>query len=385
VAKDEDFWAQIQSAYLVDRSMINLNNGSLSPAPMVVEESVRRQQDFINRGAVYNMGLLTPEVEVVRRRLAASFGCDREEMAITRNTSESLMICQLGLDLKPGDEVLTTDQDYPRMLFTWQQRQRRDGIVLKTIPFPLPVPDLDDLYDRFERAITPRTRVILFCHMTYTSGQIFPVKKICQMARSRGIETIVDGAHSYAHLPFRVSDLDCDYYGTSLHKWLCAPMGTGFLYVRKEKIPRLWPMMPASEDMANDIRKFEQIGTHPVAIPNAIGEALTFHEAIGVERKSARLRFLRDRWARRLAGNPRVKLFTSLDPEQSCGLALFGIEGVDLAKLASHLWEKYRILVGGPMGPHGVSGLRIAANVYTTLNEIDTFCSAVEEGIKKLS
>jgi isopenicillin-N epimerase len=221
--------------------------------------------------------------------------------------------------------------------------------------------------------------------MTYTSGQIFPVKKICQMARSRGIETIVDGAHAYAHLPFHVSDLDCDYYGTSLHKWLCAPMGTGFLYVRKEKIPRLWPMMPASEDMVNDIRKFEQIGTHPVAIPNAIGEALTFHEAIGTERKSARLRFLRDRWARRLAENPRVKLFTSLDPQQSCGLALFGVEGIDLAKLVSRLWEKYRILVGGPMGPHGVTGLRIAANVYTTLDEIDTFCSAVEVALNKKS
>jgi selenocysteine lyase/cysteine desulfurase len=382
LAADEDFWTRIQSAYFVDRTMINLNNGSLSPSPLVVEESLRRQQEFINRGAVYNMGLLTPEVEVVRRRLAASFGCDQEEMAITRNTSESLMICQLGLDLKPGDEVLTTDQDYPRMLFTWQQRQKRDGIVLKTIPFTLPVPDLDDLYHRFEKAITPRTRVILLSHMTYVSGQIFPVKKICQMARSRGIETIVDGAHAYAHLPFHVADLDCDYYGTSLHKWLCAPMGTGFLYVRKEKIPRLWPLMPAGEEMVGDIRKFEQIGTHPVAIPNAIGEALTFHEGIGIERKSARLRFLRDRWARRLAEHPRVKLLTSLDPQQSCGMALFDVQGLDLAKLVSHLWEKYRILVG-LMRRAEFSGLRIAPNVYTTLEEIDTFCSAVEEALNK--
>jgi selenocysteine lyase/cysteine desulfurase len=382
LAVDEDFWFQIQSAFVVDRSLINLNNGTVSPSPRVVEEALQRYQEFVNLTPAHNMGILEAQVETIRRRLAASFGCDSEEMAITRNASEALEICQFGLELKRGDEVLTTNQDYPRMLTTWRQRERRDGVVLKTISFPVPPRDLDDLYERFEKAVTPRTRVIHFCHMTNLTGQIFPVKKICQMARSRGIETIVDGAHAYAHFPFYVADLDCDYYGTSLHKWLLAPHGTGFLCVRKEKIPRVWPLMAAPEEMRDNIRKFEEIGTHPVAIHNAIAEALTFHEGIGIERKAGRMRFLKDRWARRLADHPRVKILTSFDPQQSCGLGLFGVEGLDVGKLAAFLWEKHRIIVTPIVHPE-FAGIRITPNVYTTLEEIDAFCSAVEGALRK--
>jgi selenocysteine lyase/cysteine desulfurase len=381
LAADEDFWFQIQTAFDVDRSLINLNNGTVSPSPRIVEQALRRYLDFINLTAAQNMGILEGQVETIRRRLAANFGCATEEMAITRNTSESLEICQFGLELKRGDEVLTTDQDYPRMLTTWRQRERRDGIVLKTISFPVPPRDLDDLYDRFEKAVTPRTRVIHFSHVTFYTGQIFPVKKVCQMARSRGIETIVDGAHAFAHLPYQVTDLDCDYYGTSLHKWLCAPHGTGFLYVRKEKIPSLWPLMAAPEEMRNNIRKFEEIGTHPVAIHNAISEALTFHEGIGIERKGARMRFLKNRWARRLAEHPRVKILTSFDPQQSGGLGFFSVEGLDHGKLGTFLWEKHRIIVT-PITHHDFNGIRITPNVYTTLEEIETFCSAVEGALR---
>jgi selenocysteine lyase/cysteine desulfurase len=381
LAPDEDFWFQIQSAFDVDRSLINLNNGSVSPSPRVVEQALRRYQDFVNLAAVRNQGILEGQVEAIRGRLAANFGCASEEMAITRNTSESLEICQFGLELKRGDEVLTTDQDNPRMLTTWEQRERRDGIVLKTFSFPVPPRDLDDLYERFEQAITPRTRVILLCHMTCYTGQIFPVKKICQMARSRGIETIVDGAHAFAHLPFQVADLDCDYYGTSLHKWLCAPIGAGFLYVRKEKIPGLWPLMAAPEEMRGNIRKFEEIGTHPAAISTAISEALNFHEGIGIERKSARLRYLKDRWARRLAENPRVKILTSFDPQQSCALGFFTVEGADPGKLGALLWEKHRIIVH-PQVRRDYGGIRITPNVYTTVEETDTFCSAVEGALR---
>jgi selenocysteine lyase/cysteine desulfurase len=381
LAADEDFWFQIQTAYDVDRSLINLNNGTVSPSPRIVEQALRRYLDFINLTAAQNMGILEGQVETIRRRLAANFGCATEEMAITRNTSESLEICQFGLELKRGDEVLTTDQDYPRMLTTWRQRERRDGIVLKTISFPVPPRDLDDLYERFEKAVTPRTRVIHFSHVTFYTGQIFPVKKICQMARSRGIETIVDGAHAFAHLPYQVTDLDCDYYGTSLHKWLCAPHGTGFLYVRKEKIPSLWPLMAAPEEMRNNIRKFEEIGTHPVAIHNAISEALTFHEGIGIERKAARMRFLKNRWARRRAEHPRVKILTSFDPQQSGGLGFFSVEGLDHGKLGTFLWEKHRIIVT-PITHHDFNGIRITPNVYTTLEEIDTFSSAVEGALR---
>ncbi len=377
MATDEDYWFEIQSAFDVDRAVINLNNGSVSPSPRVVEQAFHHYLDFVNLAPVRNQSVLEGQVETVRRRLASNFGCSSEEMAITRNTSEGMEICQLGLDLKRGDEVLTTDQDYPRMLTTWEQRQRRDGIVLKTISFPVPPRDMDDLYERFERAVTPRTRVIALCHMTCYTGQIFPVKKICQMARSRGIETMVDGAHAFAHIPFRVSDLDCDYYATSLHKWLLAPIGTGFLYVRKDKIPALWPMMAAPEGMGDNIRKFEEIGTHPLALFNAISEALTFHEGIGVERKAARLRYLKDRWARRLAENPRARILTSLDPEQSCALGFLSPVGIDPGKLAGLLWDKHRIITH-PQVRRDYGGVRITPNLYTTLEEIDTFCSAVE-------
>src|SRR2546426_3556472 len=342
-ARDEDFWREIQQAFTVDRNIINLNNGGVCPSPKIVQDAMRRQLEFSNLAPAYSLWtVLEPEIESVRARLAASFGCDPEEMAITRNASEALEIAQMGLELKHGEEVLTTDQDYPRMITTWQQRERRDGIKLRMISFPTPPPSMDDLYQRFERAITPRTRVIHFCHITNLTGQIFPVKKICQMARSRGIEAIVDGAHAYAQFPFKHEDLDCDYYGTSLHKWLLAPHGTGFLYVRRTKIAKLWPLMAAPDKMREDIRKFEEIGTHPAANHNAISEALTFHEAIGPERKAARLRYLRSAWEDRLGRMPRVKLLTSRDPRQSGGLAMLSVEGKPARLLADQLWEKHR-------------------------------------------
>ncbi|HXU07988.1 MAG TPA: aminotransferase class V-fold PLP-dependent enzyme [Blastocatellia bacterium] len=382
LAADEDYWREIQQAFTVDRSLINLNNGGVSPSPKIVQDAMRRYLEFSNSAPTITMWqVLEPEIEGVRRRLAAAFGCDPEEMAITRNASESLEICIFGLDLKPGDEVLTTNQDYPRMLTSWRQRERRDGITIKTISFPVPPPSMDDLYDRFERAITPKTKVILVCHITNLTGQIFPIKRICQLGRQRGIEVIVDGAHAFAHFPFKHADLDCDYYGTSLHKWLLAPHGTGFLYVRKSKIGKLWPLMAADKKQDNDIRKFEEIGTHPAANHNAISEALTFHEGIGAERKAARLRYLKDRWAHRLEAIKGVRILTPYDPQQSCGLANFSVEGADHGKLGAHLWEKYRIICT-PIGHEEFKGIRVTPNVYTTLSDIDTFCEAVEKAIR---
>ena len=237
---------------------------------------------------------------------------------------------------------------------------------------------MDDLVERFERAITPRTRVIHFCHITNLTGQIFPVKAICQMARSRGIEAIVDGAHAYAHFPFKHEDLDCDYYGTSLHKWLLAPHGTGFLYVRKSKIPKLWPLMAAPAEMTNNIRKFEEIGTHPAANHNAISDALEFHHAIGVERKAARLRYLRMMWTDRLTRLPGVSTPTSPDPRQSCGIGLLSIANQEPGPLSEKLWDKYRIMTVAIVHPQ-FKGLRITPNIYTTAEEIDIFCNAVEK------
>jgi len=383
VAQDEDFWFEVQRAFTVDRTYINLNNGGVSPSPRVVQEAMRRYLEFSNHAPTHTMWrILEPQIESVRRRLAKSFGCDPEEMAITRNASEALEICQLGLNLKRGDEIVTTNQDYPRMLTTWRQRERRDGIQVKKISFPVPPPSQDDLAERIERAVTPQTRVIHFCHITNLTGQIFPVKRICQFGRERGIEVIVDGAHAYAHFPFKHSDLDCDYYGTSLHKWLTAPHGTGFLYMRKAKIPTIWPLMPAEEKQDADIRKFEEIGTHPAANHNAIVEALDFHEGIGAERKAARLRFLFNRWARRLDGQKGIKILTPYDPRQSCGLANFSLAGVDVNAIGAHLMEKYRI-ISTPIVHPEFSGVRITPNVYTTREEIDTFAGAIERIIEK--
>ena len=382
-ADDEDFWREIQNAFTVDRAIINLNNGGVSPSPRIVQEAMRRYLEFSNQAPAITMwSVLEPEVEAVRRRLAADFGCDAEEMAITRNASEALEIVQLGLRLQPGDEVLTTTQDYPRMITTWEQRARREGIVLKQIPFPVPPPSLDDLARRFEEAITPRTKVLHICHITNLTGQIFPVRRICQLGRARGLEVIVDGAHAYAHFPFTRDELDCDYYGTSLHKWLLAPHGTGFLYVRKEKIPTVWPLMAAPPSMDANIRKFEEIGTHPAANHNAIAEALTFHQGIGGERKAARLRYLRDRWAKRLEQVPGVKMLTSYDPKQSCGLASFTPGTLDIGKLTGYLWDKHKIIVTAIDHPE-FKCLRVTPNVYTLAREVDQFADVVTDLIRK--
>jgi selenocysteine lyase/cysteine desulfurase len=383
LATEEDFWFAVQQAFTLDRTLINLNNGGVSPSPRFVQDAMRRYLELSNEAPPHTMWrLLEPQIESVRRQLAANFGCDPEEMAITRNASESLENCIMGLDLKPGDEILTTNQDYPRMLTTWHQREKREGVALKTIPFPTPPKRLEELAECFEKAITPKTKVILVCHITNLTGQIFPVKRICQMARERGIEVIVDGAHAFAHFPFKHEDLDCDYYGTSLHKWLLAPHGTGFLYVRKSKIPKLWPLMAAPDSMQDNIRKFEEIGTHPAANHNAIAEAITFHEGIGVERKAARLRYLKDRWARRLEGKKGIRIHTSLDPAMSCGIGNVGIEGVDTSKLADYLWDKFRIIVVAIIHDQ-FQGIRVTPNVFTTLEEIDTFSEAMERVIRQ--
>ena len=384
VARDEDFWLNIRHAFTVDRNMINLNNGGVSPSPKIVMDTETRYLEIENMNPSYYMWrVLDPGIETVRRRLARQFGCDTEEIAITRNASEALEIVQLGMNLKAGDEVLTTNQDYPRMITCWQQRERRDGIVLKQITFPVPPPSLDYLAKRIEENITPKTKVIHICHMTNRTGQIFPVKKICQMARARGIEVVVDGAHAFAQFPFKRDDLDCDYYGTSLHKWVLAPIGTGMLYVRKSKIASIWPMMPAADSMRDDIRKFEEIGTHPASQRNAITEALNFHDSIGGERKAERFRYLRKRWSSELQKLPGVKILNSEDPEQSCAIGFISVAGIEAPALSNYLWSKHRIWTVAIVSPGEYQGLRITPNVYTTLEEIDTFTEVMTSIIKR--
>ncbi|HBE84164.1 MAG TPA: aminotransferase class V-fold PLP-dependent enzyme [Pyrinomonadaceae bacterium] len=381
-AMNEDYWANIQQAFSVTRGIINLNNGGVSPSPRIVTEAFVRYTWQQEDATAYTMWqILEPQSETIRTGLAEMFGCDAEEIAITRNASESLEILLMGLDLRSGDEILTTTQDYPRMITTLRQRELREGLKLNLIKIPLAPKNVDDIASAFERAITPRTKLILVSHQINLTGQIVPVRKVCEMARSKGIETIVDGAHSFAQFDFKRDDLGCDYYGTSLHKWLYAPKGTGLLYVKKDKIAKVWALMASEDKNRSDIRKFEEIGTHSAAMRLAIGEAILFHNAIGGKRKEERLRYLSRYWMNRLKDVPGVGFNTSFDPTQYCAIANFKIDGVDPVKLGSYLMSKHKIFTT-PIEHEEFSGIRITPNVYTTIWELDRFCSLVEEVAK---
>lgn len=377
IAGDEDFWFEVGRAFTVDRTLINLNNGGVSPSPALVQEAMKRHLDYSNLAPTYTMwGILEPQREGVRERMAREWGVDKEEIAFTRNASEGLQTMQFGIDLQAGDEVLTTTQDYGRMITTFKQRERREGIVLRQIRIPVPAEDDAEVVRLFEEAITPKTKAILACHMINLTGQILPVGELNAMARRHGIPLIIDGAHALAHFDFKLSDLDVDNYSTSLHKWLFAPHGTGLLYVRREKIADVWPLMAAPERMDDDIRKFEEIGTHPAANYLAIGEALTFHQGIGAARKAARLVYLRNYWADRLLEIDGVRLHTSLRPGFACGIANVEIDGVDPSALNSWLWSEERI-ISVAINHAEFRGIRVSPSVYTRPEELDRFVDAM--------
>jgi len=382
-AADEDYWATIQQAFSVTRGIVNLNNGGVSPSPRMVTEAFVRYTWQQEDATAYTMWqILEPQSETIRTGLAEVFGCDAEEIAITRNASESLEILLMGMDLKSGDEILTSTQDYPRMITTLKQRELREGLKLNLIKIPLAPSNVDDIAGAFERAVTPKTKLILVSHQINLTGQILPIKKICDMARARGIETIVDGAHAFAQFDFKQADLGCDYYGTSLHKWIYAPKGTGMLYVKKDKIPKIWALMASEDRNKNDIRKFEEIGTHSAAMRLAIGEAILFHNAIGGKRKEERLRFLARYWMNKLKDVPKVGFNTSFDPKQSCAIANFKIDGIDPVAIGSYLMSKHKIFTT-PIVHEEFTGIRITPNVYTTLWELDRFCNVVEDIARK--
>jgi selenocysteine lyase/cysteine desulfurase len=385
LACNEDYWSQIQRCFDTDRTLINLNNGGVCPAPAHVVEQMVRDLRFCNESPAHHMWqILEPRIETVRRGLAEQFGCDPAELAITRNASEGMETLILGIDLQRGDEVIVTDQNYPRMLTTWDQRARREGIMVKMISFPVPLPSPSRFVDQVRQAITPKTRVIEFPHITNLTGQILPVRDVVELARPQGIAVFVDGAHSFAQFPFTRDQIACDFFATSLHKWLLAPVGTGFLHVRNSKIKSIWPLLAAPANMNGDIRKYEEIGTHPAANHNAIAAALAFHQSIGDRRKAARLRYLRDRWAKpfKQAGD-RVKIWTSLDDDEaSCGIALVHVEGIDDAKLSEYLLAKHRIVTLA-INHSQFSGIRITPNIYTTLEEIDFFTHVMHQVLSR--
>lgn len=378
----EEYWKAIGDSFGISRSTLNLNSGWTSPSPRLVREAFARYKHNEDATSSTMWQMLEPQAETIRAGLADLFGCDPEEIAITRNASESLQILLFGIDLRSGDEVIATTQDYPRMLTALRQRELREGPKLKLVKIPLAPQDTDDIVDAIEAAITPRTRVILISHMINITGQIMPVRKICQLARSHGIETIVDGAHSYAQLDFKRDDIQCDYFGSSLHKWLYAPKGVGLLYVRKDKIRDVWPLMAAEDQSRNDIRKFEEIGTHSSAARLSVGEALLFHEAVGAKRKEERLRFLTGYWTKRLSSLDGIRFNTSIDPEQFCAIANFQIKDVDPVRVTEHLMSKHKT-IATPIIHDEFTGIRVTPNIFTTLEELDRFCAAIENVCRK--
>jgi isopenicillin-N epimerase len=379
LASDEDFWSAVASAFEIDRSIVNLNNGGVSPAPQPVTAALARHLQAANQAPAYVMWRLQqPNREAVRSKLARFLKVDAEELAFTRNASESLQICQFGFDLARGDEVVCCDQDYPRMINTFKQRVAREGIVLRTVRIPVPCEEPQRIVDAYREALTDRTKLMLCSHVVNLTGQVVPVKELVALGRARGIPVLVDGAHAFANLEVDLRDLDCDYYATSLHKWLFAPIGTGLLYVRRERILPLWPLMACDAKQDADIRKFEEIGTHPAGYALAVSDAMTFHERLGPARKRARLNFLRDRWATHIARHARVRLNTSLKPGMSNSLGNFAIEGLDPVAISGHLFEKHRIFTTA-IGHADCSGVRVSPSVYTTLEEIGRFCAAVDD------
>ena len=358
VARDESFWHVVRRAFALDPVAINLNTGGVNPSPLPVQRAMRELLELSNTIPAHVLWrVLEPRREAVRADLASLLGCSPEEIAITRNTSEGLVTCQLGFDLEPGDEVLAASQDYPRMLAAWRHLERRTGVVFRELSVPVPAPSDDEIVRLYEANITPRTRLVLVPHVAHLTGQVFPVRDIVRAAGRLGADVLVDGAHSFAQLVFSRDELECDFYAASLHKWLGAPHGTGVLNVRRERVAEVWPLMPVPPERDGDIRKFEEVGTHPAANALAVAQAVAFHRAIGPRRKLARLRYLRDLWLDRLTGSGRLELLTDPAPGRSCGLASFRLDGVDVERLAEHLWQRERILVA-PLTHPEVSGIR---------------------------
>ena len=379
VARDEDFWREVQQSFSVSRSVINLNNAGLCACPKVVTDAVldlTMEQEKLPPYTAFTT--LPPRLEVVRVKLARLLGCDPEEVSIVRNATEALQTVLLGIELEPGDEILTTTHDYWAMLDGLEQRRRRDGVRVTHVPVPAKPASMAELVTAIEQGVTDRTRLILVSHQVNLGGQIFPVREICEMAHARGIEVVVDGAQSFGQFDFKLTDLDCDYFGTSLHKWLMAPKGTGLLYVRRDRIASTWPLLPPPKEQYDDVRKFEALGTIP-ATSLAIGEAITFHSTIGGKRIEERLRYLTRYWSDRLKQDPKFNFMTAFESDMSCAIATVDIEGVEPADLLEHLWAEHRIRVANPTPrTENIRGVRVSPGLQTTLEELDIFCDVME-------
>jgi selenocysteine lyase/cysteine desulfurase len=378
-ALDEDLWARMAQSYTVSPNILNLNNGGVSPQPKVVQDAVDRYYHLSNEAPSYYMWqILDKGREPLRRKLAELAGVSEDELAINRNTTEALGTFTWGIDMKRGDEIVMTRQDYPNMIHAWKQREMREGVKINWVNLNLPLDNDEIVIKAYVDATTSKTKIWHITHLMTWTGQILPAARLCAEARKRGIISIVDAAHSFAHVDYKISDFNCDYFGTSLHKWLCAPFGTGLMYIRKEHIEKTWPLFPTDKPQSGDIRKFEALGTRSFAPEQAIGQAIDFHNAIGGKRKQERLHHLKKYWCDAVTKNSIVKLHISLKPEYSCALGTFSIDGLDVGDIASKLFSDYQIHTVA-IKWENVNAVRVTPHVYTTTKDLDRFIEAVNK------
>lgn len=375
---DEDFWGWIRESYTVSPNVINLNNGGVAPQPKVVQDAHIRFYQYCNEAPSYYMWqILDQGREPVRQKLADLAGCSPEEIAINRNATEGLNTVIFGLNLKAGDEVVLTKQDYPNMINAWKQREKRDGIKLVWINLPLPLTNDDDIVNEYTKAFTSKTKIVHVTHLINWSGQILPIKRIAQAAHQQGIEVIGDGAHTFAHFNFNIPDLGCDYFATSLHKWMSAPFGSGMLYIKKEKIKDVWALLSNNEPDGGDIRKFESLGTRSFASEMAIGTAVDFHNVIGSERKEERLRFLKNYWVKQVKHLPGVSFNQPDTHHQSCAIASISIKNKKTPEISGELFNKYKIHTVA-IDWENIHGVRVTPNVYTSKKDLDKLVMAIK-------
>lgn len=379
VAKDEKFWLNIRSGYRLKPDYINLENGYYCFTPQeTLENYIQHIREINYQGSYYMRTVQWDNKWAMQERLAEHAGCTAEELIITRNTTESLDLIIAGFPWEKGDEAVMANQDYGAMKNMFDQVAARHGAINKRIDVPLHPKSDEEIVAVYEKAITSKTKLLMVCHMINITGHILPVRKICDMAHSKGVEVMVDGAHAFAHINFNIKDLDCDYYGTSLHKWLSVPLGAGMLYVRKNKIPKIWPLLAERKIDDDDIRRLNHIGTHPVHTDLAVGNALEYYYKLGPERKEERLRYLQNYWTDKVRDLPNIILNTPKDRQRSCGIANVGVKNMEPKDLAKTLLDKYRIWTVAING-HGVHGCRITPNIYTTTKELDKFVAALKE------
>lgn len=376
-AVDEDFWGWIRESYTVSPNLINLNNGGVSPQPKVVQDAHIRFYQYSNEAPSYYMWrILDAGREGLRAKLAELAGVSTEEIAINRNATEGLNTIIFGLNLKPGDEVVVSTFDYPNMMNAWKQREKREGIKLNWVTIPQPLEDDKAIVELYRKAITPKTKIVHITHLMHWTGNMVPVKAIADMAHSKGCEVIVDAAHSFAHIDYKIEDTGADYFATSLHKWLGAPFGSGLMYIKKDKIKNVWALLSAVEPDSGNIIKFESLGTRSFASEMAIGTAVDFHNVIGAKRKEERLRFLKNYWIEKTKDLPGLNLYTSLKPQYSCALTCVGFEGWKAHELDAYFYEKHKIHVVSIIHEK-VNGVRITPNVYTSTKDLDILVKAL--------